>query len=265
MDSRQNIANPERETKHDEFSTSEVLRLEYLKQKFGLYKVVAGTAVVGVVTAALPFIIEYSKVSLDTEVSRRDFVAEYVDMVEADPNGRIALVEYFSYVLPDDSQRKLWIDYRERLEALQKAAEAKQLEKDRLLAEGGKDDSLQIRQIQSELERIKQRLQPVARPASSMFFRGTANNWSRTPMTLGADDFWEITVAFAGEESPRFKFDMLGDWSENFGDSNGDGIADLSGPDIAITEGTGLYKIRFNYKTKEYTVTKLSKPKSNTE
>jgi alpha-amylase len=92
----------------------------------------------------------------------------------------------------------------------------------------------------------------------AMNFRGTANNWSTTAMSLVADYTWQIEATFGASSSERFKFDASTNWSLNFGDTNADGIAGQSEADIKITQGTGKYRIVFNDKTKAYTVTKLS-------
>ncbi|MCB9078552.1 MAG: glucan 1,4-alpha-glucosidase [Anaerolineaceae bacterium] len=89
-----------------------------------------------------------------------------------------------------------------------------------------------------------------------IYFRGTPNTWSTTPMTLTADYTWVITPTFGSAGNERFKFDVNGDWSLNFGDNQPDGIADQAGADIPITEGPGDYTITFNDQTKAYTVTK---------
>ena len=52
----------------------------------------------------------------------------------------------------------------------------------------------------------------------------------------------------------RFKFDVYGDWQTNFGDTNNDGVANLSGADIAITSA-GNYTITFNDASLAYTLT----------
>lgn len=89
-----------------------------------------------------------------------------------------------------------------------------------------------------------------------VYFRGTANGWATTAMTLVADYTWETTVDFVGDPTDRFKFDIYGDWSYNFGDNNNDGYVDQAGGDIYITQGAGNYTITLNDQTGAYTVIK---------
>jgi glucoamylase len=89
-----------------------------------------------------------------------------------------------------------------------------------------------------------------------LFFRGTPNGWSTTPMTLVADFTWSTTQTFGSASNERFKFDVNGDWALNFGDNQPDGTADQTGADIRITQGPGAYTITFNDQTKAYTVVK---------
>lgn len=93
---------------------------------------------------------------------------------------------------------------------------------------------------------------------SSMYFRGTPNSWGSTAMTLVADNTWQAEVSFTGagdsSGSQRFKFDVKGDWTTNFGDNNNDGVADASGADIK-TAVVGKYLVKFNDSTKAYSLT----------
>ncbi len=91
---------------------------------------------------------------------------------------------------------------------------------------------------------------------SQLNFRGTPNNWASTAMTLTANNTWETTVNFLGGSTQRFKFDLLGDWSQNYGDNNNDHYLDLSGGDIYFTNA-GSYKVSVNDSTKKYTLTLL--------
>jgi alpha-amylase len=71
------------------------------------------------------------------------------------------------------------------------------------------------------------------------------------------DDFtWRTTQIFGSAGNERFKFDVYGDWSVNFGDNESDGMADRTGADIPITQGAGSYTITFNDQTKAYSVVK---------
>lgn len=92
---------------------------------------------------------------------------------------------------------------------------------------------------------------------NKVYLRGTNNGWATTaPMSLVANNTWEVTASFGTTSTERFKFDINGDWSLNFGDTNKDGIADQTGSDIAISQGSGSYKIRFNDSSRVYSITK---------
>ncbi|WP_276324727.1 C25 family cysteine peptidase [Orenia marismortui] len=86
-----------------------------------------------------------------------------------------------------------------------------------------------------------------------VYFRGTPNSWDNQAMELVADHTWETTVTFAANS--RFKFDIYGDWSLNFGDNNKDGYADQDGDDIYVYDA-GTYKVTFYDDTKQYVLTK---------
>ncbi len=92
----------------------------------------------------------------------------------------------------------------------------------------------------------------------NLFFRGSANSWDPAPMTLVADFTWQIDIFFDGQGSDglpdRFKLDAVGDWSQNYGDDNADGIGDLDGDDILTDDGPGVYRITFNDQTLAYTL-----------
>ena len=92
---------------------------------------------------------------------------------------------------------------------------------------------------------------------ATLNFRGTPNSWGSAAMTLVADNTWEATVNFDGQANQRFKFDVKGDWSQNYGDTNKDGVAERTGADIYTTV-TGQYKVQFNDATLKYTLTKLA-------
>lgn len=85
-----------------------------------------------------------------------------------------------------------------------------------------------------------------------VYFRGTPNGWGTTAMTLIADNTWEIVASFS-DSNARFKFDVYGDWSENYGDNNSDGIADANGADIFVSTNNA-YRIIFNDFDLTYTV-----------
>lgn len=90
-----------------------------------------------------------------------------------------------------------------------------------------------------------------------VYVRGTPNNWGTTLMTLVSNNLWEVEVTFGSTSNERFKFDIHGDWSLNFGDNNNDGVAEQSGGNIAVGGGAGTYRVRFNDLTRSYSVTKV--------
>ncbi len=96
----------------------------------------------------------------------------------------------------------------------------------------------------------------------SLYFRGTANAWGSTAMQLVANNTWETTVTFDGQSNQRYKVDVKGDWSQNYGDNNSDGTLDLSGSDI-YTNVVGSYKLSVNDATKRYTLTAIGGCTSN--
>lgn len=99
--------------------------------------------------------------------------------------------------------------------------------------------------------------EPPVSEYDQVFLRGSFNGFAAdTNMTLVSDNLWTATATFAGAANDRFKFDIFGDWTLNFGSNGGDNIADQTGGDIFITEGAGDYFITFNDLTKEFSVTK---------
>lgn len=87
-----------------------------------------------------------------------------------------------------------------------------------------------------------------------VYARGTFNSWGTTLMTLVGNNLWQTTVTLDGTANPRMKFDIYGDWSLNFGDNNGDNIADQTGNDILFPTTTGTYTIQFNDQTRAYSL-----------
>jgi subtilisin family serine protease len=82
---------------------------------------------------------------------------------------------------------------------------------------------------------------------SSLNVRGTFNNWGNTAMSWNPSNcVWQADIAVTAGDDLRFKFDRFGDWSENYGDTNADRIAELSGGDIAFEASAGSYSIGFN-------------------
>ncbi|HTF97457.1 MAG TPA: alpha-amylase family glycosyl hydrolase [Cellvibrio sp.] len=92
---------------------------------------------------------------------------------------------------------------------------------------------------------------------SALNFRGTANNWSTTAMTLTANNLWSVDVIFDGQTNQRFKFDTSNNWAVNYGDSNHDGVLNQGGSDIYSTL-IGNYRVQVNDSTLAYTLTPLA-------
>lgn len=90
----------------------------------------------------------------------------------------------------------------------------------------------------------------------SLYFRGTANAWAATPMVLVANNTWQLSVTLDGQPNQRFKFDVFGNWAQNYGDNNADTILDQSGADI-LQNGAGDYQITVNDQTNIYQVEAL--------
>ncbi|WP_226668767.1 alpha amylase C-terminal domain-containing protein [Microbulbifer aggregans] len=88
---------------------------------------------------------------------------------------------------------------------------------------------------------------------SSLNFRGTPNAWGTQAMTLVADNTWQVAVVFDGSADQRFKFDISGDWSVNYGDTNGDGILEQGGGDI-YSGISGTFLVQVNDQSLEYQI-----------
>ena len=82
-----------------------------------------------------------------------------------------------------------------------------------------------------------------------MFIRGTFNNWGTQEMFCVGPNQWAAIPMFIGDME-QYKLDT-GDWSVNWGDNNGDGIADRNGANIRNTIG-GRYLITFDEGTGRY-------------
>ncbi len=76
-------------------------------------------------------------------------------------------------------------------------------------------------------------------------------------MSLVGDHLWQASVTFTGSGDgnggQRFKFDVKGDWTQNYGDTNKDGVAELASADIT-TAVVGVYVVRFNDQTLAYSL-----------
>lgn len=100
-----------------------------------------------------------------------------------------------------------------------------------------------------------QKYRPAGSSWNSLYVRGTNNNWGLgTPMVKSGDVWTATNVSFGTATNQRFKFDVRGDWTLNFGGTGLSGTAVQNGGDIAVTPGT-TYTITFNEATKAYTAT----------
>lgn len=86
----------------------------------------------------------------------------------------------------------------------------------------------------------------------SVYLRGTFNSWKKTAMKLVGDHQWQGEATFAAGPG-AFKFDVFGDWKTNFGDDDGDQIADLFGKNVAV-EGGRTFRVYFNDESRFYWV-----------
>jgi alpha-amylase len=77
----------------------------------------------------------------------------------------------------------------------------------------------------------------------SLFFRGTPNDWGTTRMTLVGDHLWEAQVQLDGRAGQRWKLDVTGDWSHNYGDNDSDGRLERTGRDI-YTDAVGTFRVQ---------------------
>lgn len=158
--------------------TQNEYRLEVLRQRYSLFKVIAGTGLAGLVAVVLPFVIEYSKISLDERKSDRDFVKEYIEVLEKDYGAQIALVTYFSEVLPNKSERKLWANYRtylfgvrdKRNEVVQ---EIQSIKPDNI------ENQKRLIELETKLSNLEEKLRPPVpiKKAPMSFFRVPADQY----------------------------------------------------------------------------------------
>lgn len=92
---------------------------------------------------------------------------------------------------------------------------------------------------------------------AALNFRGTANSWATSAMTLVGNNLWSVQVVFDGQTNQRFKFDIANNWAVNYGDSNSDGILNQNGSDI-YTSVVGTYRVQVNDATLAYTLTPVT-------
>lgn len=85
----------------------------------------------------------------------------------------------------------------------------------------------------------------------SLYVRGTQNNWATTPM-VKTGSLWSLNnVRFGNSGSERFKFDVSGDWRQNYGGDGLMGNAIPNGQDIAVA-ANATYDITFDETQKTY-------------
>ncbi|QIL90697.1 PKD domain-containing protein [Microbulbifer sp. SH-1] len=92
-------------------------------------------------------------------------------------------------------------------------------------------------------ERYKYLSVRLAGSDPSMYFRGTPNNFDTSiPMIPLGNHHWVATVNFTGEADQRFKFDVFGDWSQNYGLDTANNLIALAGEDIYVSV-SGEYRV----------------------
>jgi 1,4-alpha-glucan branching enzyme len=95
-------------------------------------------------------------------------------------------------------------------------------------------------------------------PFEQVYLRGTFNYWGLTAMhrVPGTTNTWTADVyGVSGED--RFKFDVHGDWDENYGQSDQYRVAGRNGADIPFPAARGAYTVVFDGTTKEYGIRPL--------
>ena len=89
---------------------------------------------------------------------------------------------------------------------------------------------------------------------SSLYVRGTNNNWGTTPMSKSGTTWSLPNVTFGNTSTERFKFDVRGDWSQNYGGDGLSGPAVTNGKDIKV-DAQKTYDISFDEAKTTYTAT----------
>ncbi|MDU9006881.1 D-Ala-D-Ala carboxypeptidase family metallohydrolase [Sedimentitalea todarodis] len=125
--------------------------------RWGFYKVVFGTTIVGVVAAILPYWIQIVQERSKQTNDYRSFVSQYIENgISQDIELRIRFAEYFSY-LADDASRNAWAKYHVELKTRRDNTRDKinSLEKERanLIAQGDDDLSEEDQIALAELSR----------------------------------------------------------------------------------------------------------------
>lgn len=87
---------------------------------------------------------------------------------------------------------------------------------------------------------------------SELYFKGTPNLWTATPMIKVSDYLWEITQDFTGQLNPRFRLDHYNDWTDAY-----------PAGDYPITI-TGVKTIQFDTRTKIVQLVESTTPVTTT-
>lgn len=88
--------------------------------------------------------------------------------------------------------------------------------------------------------------------ASQMYLRGSHNAWGSTEMECQTDGRFSVLQYF--DANSQIKFDVAGDWQENYGDNQPrDGYVEQNGQNIDIYQA-GNYQIEFDYENKRYVI-----------
>ncbi len=85
----------------------------------------------------------------------------------------------------------------------------------------------------------------------SLYIRGSFNDWASMAMSQTEPGIWRASLNI--QSNDQFKFDVYGDWSENYGDNNSDNIADLYGNNI-VAGISGSVTITFDENLSQYSV-----------
>jgi hypothetical protein len=96
-----------------------------------------------------------------------------------------------------------------------------------------------------------------AKNVAELYLLGTFNTFqgSDYQFSLVDDNTWILNEVLL-ENGAQFKFAEMPDFNgKNYGDAEGDGIAELYGPNITFAEQDAFYDITFNDKTLAYTIT----------
>lgn len=138
-------------TLHDE---AETRRYE---ARWGFYKVVFGTTIVGIVAAILPYWIQLVQERSKQTNDYRSFVTQYIDNgISQDIELRIRFAEYFSY-LADDASKDAWslyhIELKDRRETIRTTINKFEKDRANLIADGNDDLSEEDQITLAELSR----------------------------------------------------------------------------------------------------------------